>query len=78
VAIVAMDVANREQRHGDSVLHLLDAPVVFFNHFEDFFRNKDKAPREIVKVDLPRSRDFFNDQHHRRTIFSAYDQRYHL
>ena len=61
LALVSMDVANREMASGDSVLHLLQAPHVVFTHYEDFFRGKDEAPREIVKVNLPRTRAFFQN-----------------
>ena len=61
LALVSMDVANREMRSGDSVLHLLQPRHVVFTHYEDFFRGKDEPPREIVKVNLPQTRTFFQN-----------------
>ena len=77
LAIVAMDCANIQMESGASILSFIDAPIVFFNHFEDFFRDKDETPREIVKVNLPKSRDYFRNDSH-KYIFSAYNQRYYL
>lgn len=73
LAIVSMDVANREMASGDSVLHLVDPPIVAFNHYEDFFSPKDEPPREIVKVDLPETKAFFEARGDRRYLFPAWD-----
>ncbi len=78
LAIVAMDVANREMRSGDSVLHLLQAPVTVFTHYEDFFSPKDRPAREIVKVDLPKTRAHFEDRPGRRYLFPSWDARFTL
>ena len=78
VAILAMDSANIHMKTGTSVLDFLEAPVVFFTHYEDFFRSKERHPREIVKVDLPKTHAFFKGHPNQKTIFSAYDQRYQL
>ena len=78
LAVVAMDVANREMRSGDSVLHLVDAPVTVFTHYEDFFSSKDRPPREIVKVDLPRTRRFFQDTDTHRYLFPSWGARFLL
>lgn len=78
LALVSMDVANREQAHGDSVLHLLKPRTVAFTHYEDFFRPKDKPPREIVKVNLEASRAFFEDTEETRYLFPGWDSRFAL
>ena len=78
LAVVAMDVANREMRSGDSVLHLVDAPVTIFTHYEDFFSSKARPPREIVKVDLPRTRRFFQDTDTHRYLFPSWGARFLL
>lgn len=76
LAIVAMDVANREMKSGDSVLHLVDAPVTIFTHYEDFFSPKDRPAREIVKVDLPATRAFFQDSTSHRYVFPSWGARF--
>jgi len=78
LAIVSMDVANRERAHGDSVLHLLGAPTVVFTHYEDFFRPEDQPPREIVKVDLPATRAHFAARADARYLFPAAGARFEL
>jgi hypothetical protein len=78
LAIVSMDTANREAGHGDSVLGLIRAPTVVFTHYEDFFRPKTAAPREIVKVDLERSRAFFAQRSDAQYVFPAWDGRFTL
>ena len=78
VAILAMDSANIHMKTGQSILSLIKPPVVFWTHFEDFFRAKDKTPREIVKVNLPKTKSFFADFSNHQSLFSAYHQRYRL
>ncbi len=78
LAVVAMDVANREQARGDSVLHLLRAPQVVFTHYEDFFRPKEPPVRETVKVDLPATKAFFSERTDARYWFPAWDTRLEL
>lgn len=78
VAILAMDSANIQMKTGQSILSLIDPPVVFWTHFEDFFRAKDKTPREIVKVNLPKTKSHFAEFTNQRSVFSAYHQRYQL
>lgn len=53
VALLAMDCANIEARGGDSILDFLQPRTVLFCHWGDFFRRKDRAPWEGVKVKLP-------------------------
>lgn len=53
VALLAMDCANFHARGEPSILDHIDPRQVMFCHWGDFFRPKDKEPREGVKVDLP-------------------------
>lgn len=76
LALVSMDTANREAAHGDSVLGLLGARTVVFTHYEDFFRPKTQAPREIVKVDLERSRAYFAARSDADYVFPAWGGRF--
>lgn len=78
LAVVAMDVANREQARGDSVLHLLRAPHVVFTHYEDFFRPPRPPVREIVKVDLPATRAHFRSTDETRYWFPQWGARLEL
>lgn len=78
LAVVSMDVANREQRSGDSILHALQAPVVVFTHYEDFFSPRSRPPREIVKVDLDATRAFFEARDDARYIIPSWDARFAL
>ena len=78
VAVVSMDIANQEQASGTSVLDVLNAPTVFFVHYEDFFSSLEAAPREIVKVDLPRTRAHFGAETQATYLISSWNQRYRL
>ncbi len=52
VAILAMDCATRKLKGQPSVIEFLKPKEVFVCHYEDFFRSKEKPPREGVKVNL--------------------------
>ena len=54
----------------------LQAPLVVFCHWENFFRSRDKSPREIVKVDLRRLREIIVDTEKVRYVFPAWGSRY--
>lgn len=56
VALLGMDTANRLADGAPTCLDRIAARRVFLCHWGDFFRPKDRPPREIVKVDLPRLR----------------------
>ena len=73
LALVSMDVANREMQSGDSVLHLVAPRHVVFTHYEDFFSGKDEPPREIVKVDLPKTHEFFRNTPDRTYWFPGWN-----
>ena len=76
VALVAMDIANLEARGETTILDLLNPPTVIFCHWEDFFRPKDRPPREIHKVDLRRLREALPDTETRRMVFPEWGARY--
>ena len=78
VAILAMDSANIHMKTGKSILSHIAPPIVFWTHFENFFRAKDKIPREIIKVNLPKTKSYFADFSNQLSVFSAYHQRYRL
>ena len=73
LALVSMDVANREMKSGDSVLHLIQPRHVVFTHYEDFFSGKDEPPREIVKVDLPKTHAYFRNTPDRTYWFPGWN-----
>ena len=54
LALLAMDCANLRVRGEPSILDHIDPRQVMFCHWGDFFRSKDKVPREGVKVNLPK------------------------
>ncbi|MCO4747661.1 MAG: MBL fold metallo-hydrolase [Proteobacteria bacterium] len=76
VALMAMDVANYAADGQPTVLDQLGAPLVVFCHWEDFFRSKEKPPREIVKVDLHRLRKALVDTEQVTYIFPAWGARF--
>jgi L-ascorbate metabolism protein UlaG (beta-lactamase superfamily) len=76
VALLAMDCANIESRGGDSIIDYLQPTTVLFCHWENFFRTKDQAPREIVKVNLSRSKRWFENDPRLDYVFPYWDSRY--
>lgn len=78
VAVLPMDCANLARRGEATVIEHLDAPVVLFCHYEDFFRTKDQEPREGVKVDLPATLAYFEGRSDRRYLFPAFDTTYRV
>ena len=76
VALLPMDVANYMAEGRTTVQDQLQAPLVVFCHWENFFRSRDKSPREIVKVDLRRLREIIVDTEEVRYVFPAWDSRY--
>ena len=73
VALIAMDSANLEMKDRYTVLDFLRPSVVLFCHWEDFFRPKDQVPKEIVKVDLPKAREFFQNTEDTVYLFPRLD-----
>ena len=78
VALLSMDCANLSMSGKYSILDFVPSPYVFFCHYENFFRSKDKIPKEIVKVDLSQSRAFFKNTSQTRYFFPAFDSTFHL
>ncbi|NCG17811.1 MAG: hypothetical protein GWP91_02210 [Rhodobacterales bacterium] len=56
VALLSMDNANFLADGKHNLIDVLDPPAVVFCHWENFFRDKTRPPREIVKVNLPKIR----------------------
>ena len=77
VACVAMDCANLKLQGKYTVLDAYPAPDTFFCHYEDFFRTKEQTPKEIVKVDLPKTKAYF-DQIPGRYYFPKFDTTFYL
>ena len=78
VALLSMDSANIEMDNQYSILDFLNPPITFFCHYENFFRSKDKDPKEIVKVNLPKSRRFFKNTDEKTYYFPAFDAIFNL
>ena len=78
VALLAMDCANMEMEDRYTILDFLDPSVVLFCHWEDFFRRKDQTPREIVKIDLPKARRYFQNTERTTYLFPGFDSTFAL
>ena len=60
VALLGMDCANIEARGSRSIIDFIQPRTVLFCHWENFFRTKEKPPREIVKVDMVPLKEHFD------------------
>lgn len=78
VALLAMDCANIEASGGDSIIDFLAPKTVLFCHWENFFRSKDRPPREIVKVNLRRSHRWFESDARSEYLFPGWNGRFHF
>ena len=78
VACVAMDCANLKMAGEHTVLDAYPATHTFFCHYEDFFRSKEQIPKEIVKVDLPKTKVFFDQIEGRNFHFPKFDTTFYL
>ena len=78
IACVAMDCANKKMNGEVSVIDEYPATHTFFCHYEDFFRTKEQVPKEIVKVDLPKAKEFFLDTSKQAFYFPKADARFIL
>ncbi|MEC7242441.1 MAG: hypothetical protein VXW32_14495 [Myxococcota bacterium] len=76
VALLPMDCANLKMAGQSTIIDFLNAPRVFFCHWEDFFRTKEEPPREIVKVNLPKARRFFANTESTTYFFPGFDTRF--
>jgi hypothetical protein len=58
------------------VIDFLTPETVLFCHWENFFRTKEQIPREIVKVDVPKLRQWFDGDSRFDYRFPGWDTRY--
>lgn len=78
IALLAMDCANIEARNERSIIDELNPSTVLFCHWENFFRSKDRPPREIVKVNLPKLHEWFEADQRADYLFPAWNSRFHF
>lgn len=78
VACIAMDCANLKMQGKHTVIDAYPAPHTFFCHYEDFFRSKDQPVKEIVKVDLPKTKAFFDQFSDRKFYYPKFDTTFRL
>jgi L-ascorbate metabolism protein UlaG (beta-lactamase superfamily) len=78
VALLAMDCANLEMQEKHTIIDFLTPKIVLFCHWEDFFRDKTQIPREIVKVDLPKAKQYFQNTSDTVFLFPGLDSNFHL
>ena len=77
VALLAMDCANiKRHSRKRSIIDYLQPSHVIFCHWEDFFEPKAGVPKEIVKVDLPDLKQFFEAQTDRNYLFPYWNSRF--
>jgi hypothetical protein len=77
VAILAMDCANIKAAGTEkSIVDFLSPSSVMFCHWEDFFRSKNKEPKEIVRVNLAKLKESLPSTAERRYIFPYWDRKY--
>ena len=76
VAVLAMDCANKLAKGEKSIADFLQPSAVVFCHWEDFFRPKTEAPKEIVRVDLHQLRKRLPSTAEREYIFPFWDRKY--
>ena len=76
VALLAMDCANTAARGQPSIIDAIAPRTVIFCHWENFFRSKDKPPREIVKVNVPALKRWFEADPRREYLFPAWNGRF--
>ena len=78
VALLGMDCANYEARGERSIIDILQPRTTLFCHWDNFFRSKDKPPREIVKVNLPKLKRWFDDDDRGEFLFPGWNSRFHF
>lgn len=76
VALLAMDCANIESKGRDSIIDFIEPETVLFCHWENFFRTKEQSPREIVKVDVPELKEWFDKDSRFKYRFPGWDTQY--
>ena len=78
VALLAMDCARAEASGRTSIQDVLRPRTVFFCHYGDFFRPKDRPPWEGVKVNLRRLHRLLDDVPGRRVLYPAWGSVFRL
>ena len=78
LAMVSMDVARAAARGSETILDVLQPPEVVFCHWENFFRSRDKPPREAVKVHLRQLRRDLPDSPQRTHYFPMWGAQLHF
>ena len=73
IAIVAMDTARLAAKGSATVLDSLRPHTALFVHWENFFRTKDRPPREAHKIHLPKLRAQLPDTAQIRYLFPSWD-----
>jgi L-ascorbate metabolism protein UlaG (beta-lactamase superfamily) len=77
VAVLAMDCANIKAAGTEqSIIDFLSPSSIVFCHWEDFFRTKDKEPKEIVRVNLAKLKESLPSTPNRRYVFPYWDRSY--
>ncbi len=74
VALLSMDNANFAAEGKHNLIDVLDPPAVVFCHWENFFRDKTRPPKEIVKVNLSKIRASLDED--RSYLIPAWDTVY--
>lgn len=78
VALLGMDCANYASRGEPSIIDVLQPRTTLFCHWDNFFRSKRKPPREIVKVNLPKLKRWFDDDDRGEFLFPGWNSRFHF
>ncbi len=76
VALLGMDCANIEASGAPSIIDFIEPKTVLFCHWENFFRDKSKPPREIVKVNLGSLKQHFDTDDRFDYRFPGWDTRH--
>ena len=62
VAILAMDCMTRKMKGKPSIIDFLNPKQIFVCHYENFFRSKEKFPKEGLKVNLDKVLTYIKSQ----------------
>lgn len=76
VALLPMDCARNARQGEYTLIDYIDAKTVIFCHWENFFRDKTRTPRDVMKVHLKKIKAYFEEKGDRRYIFPAWDSVY--
>lgn len=78
LAVVSMDVARAMAAGKRTIVDVLNPPQVVFCHWENFFRSRDRPPREVAKVNLPTLRRKIPDTATRTHHFPMWGAQLHF